>query len=231
EGAAQAVLGGAVRRGREGPPGRVQHAPADPGGRAPDRFPGPGRRLQEHRAHHDVEPRHPGHLQGLQPGLPEGRRHAGCLRADEDQGAGRAQAALPARVPQPRRRHRRVPPAHRAGDPADRRPDAGPARRPAQEQGHGPRGHDTGQEAAGEEGLRPGPRRPAAAPHDPARAGGPAVRADPVRHAERRQHRGRRRGEEGVRRGRLLLPRRAQAERGAGRAPGRPRRWQGRRAV
>ena len=113
EGAPQAVLGRAVRRGREGPPGRVQHAPADPGGRSPDRLPGPRRRLQEHRDHHDDQPRHARHLQGLQPRVPEGQRHGRRLRADEDQGAGRAQAALPARVPQPHRRHRGVPPAHR----------------------------------------------------------------------------------------------------------------------
>ena len=69
-------------------------------------------RLQEHRDHHDHEPRHPGHLQGPEPRL---RRRATTpttgLRADEGQGPGRAQAALPAGVPQPRRRHRRVPPA------------------------------------------------------------------------------------------------------------------------
>jgi hypothetical protein len=59
EGAAQAVLGGAVRRDREGAPGRLQHAAADPGGRPADRRSGPhGRRLQEHDHHHDHEPRH-----------------------------------------------------------------------------------------------------------------------------------------------------------------------------
>ena len=45
------------------------------------------------------------------------------LRADEEQGQRRAQAALPARVPQPHRRHHRVPPAHPGGDRPDRRPD------------------------------------------------------------------------------------------------------------
>ena len=59
----------ALRRGREGPPGHLQLAAADPGGRSADRLPGPGRRLQEHRHHHDDQPRHPGHLQGLQPRL------------------------------------------------------------------------------------------------------------------------------------------------------------------
>ena len=51
----------AVRRDREGPPRRVQHAAADPGGRPPHRRPGPHRRLQEHRDHHDHQPRHPRH--------------------------------------------------------------------------------------------------------------------------------------------------------------------------
>ena len=54
----QAVLGGAVRRDREGPPGRVQHAPADPGGRPPHRLPGTVGRLPQHRADHDLEPGH-----------------------------------------------------------------------------------------------------------------------------------------------------------------------------
>ena len=56
-----AVQRGAVRRGREGPPGRLQRPPADPGGRAPDRRPGQHGRLQEHRADHDLQPRHPEH--------------------------------------------------------------------------------------------------------------------------------------------------------------------------
>ena len=64
EGAAQAVLGGALRRGREGPPGHLQHAAAGARGRSADRLPGSGGRLQEHRDHHDDQPRHPGHLQG-----------------------------------------------------------------------------------------------------------------------------------------------------------------------
>ena len=61
---------GAVRRDREGPPGHLQLAAADPGGGSPDRLPGPRRRLQEHRHHHDHQPRHPRHLQGREPGLP-----------------------------------------------------------------------------------------------------------------------------------------------------------------
>ena len=48
---------GALRRGGEGPPRRVQHAAPDPRGRPPDRRPGPVGRLQEHRADHDLQPR------------------------------------------------------------------------------------------------------------------------------------------------------------------------------
>ena len=54
---AQALRRRALRRDREGPPGRVQRPAADPRGRPPDRRPGPHGRLQEHRAHHDLEPR------------------------------------------------------------------------------------------------------------------------------------------------------------------------------
>src|SRR5581483_5296300 len=63
-GAPQAVLRGSVRRDREGAPGRVQHAPADPRGRAPHRRAGPQGRLQEHDHHHDLEPRDPRHPEG-----------------------------------------------------------------------------------------------------------------------------------------------------------------------
>ena len=56
--AAQAVQRRAVRRDREGPPRRVQHAAADPGGGSSHRQPGPHRRLPQHRADHDLEPRH-----------------------------------------------------------------------------------------------------------------------------------------------------------------------------
>ena len=78
-GAAQAVLGGALRRDREGPPRRVQHAPADPRGRAPHRRPGPHGRLQEHRDHHDVEPRHRRPPQGVDRVRP-GRRARSATR-------------------------------------------------------------------------------------------------------------------------------------------------------
>ena len=56
-GAASSVLGRALRRDREGALRRVQRPAADPRGRAPDRRAGSPGRLQEHRDHHDVQPR------------------------------------------------------------------------------------------------------------------------------------------------------------------------------
>ncbi len=76
---------------------------------------------------------------GFNLGLRGERRHQDRLRADEVEGPGRAQAALPAGVPQPHRRHRGLPPAHAGGDHHDRRPDAGQARRASARQGHGHR--------------------------------------------------------------------------------------------
>ena len=52
--APQAVQRRAVRRDRKGPPRRVQHAAADPGGGPSHRQPGPHGRLPQHRADHDV---------------------------------------------------------------------------------------------------------------------------------------------------------------------------------
>ena len=54
-----------------------------------------------------------------------------------------------------------------------------------------------GQGAAGQEGLRPGAGCPAAAPHDPARDRGPALREDPVRRAAAGPDRGGRRDRTG----------------------------------
>ena len=118
--AAQAVLGGAVRRDRKGPPRRVQHAAADPGGGSPHRQPGPLGRLPQHRADHDVQPRHPGPAQG-QRRLHQGRR-GGHLRAHEGEGQRRAEGALPAGVPEPHRRRDRLPRAVPGRGHPDRRP-------------------------------------------------------------------------------------------------------------
>ena len=56
-GAPASVLGGAVRRNREGASRGVQRLPADHGRRPADRRQGPHRGLQEHDHHHDVEHR------------------------------------------------------------------------------------------------------------------------------------------------------------------------------
>ena len=53
---------------------------------------------------------------GVEPRVPAVRRRGRLLRADEDQGHGGAQAALPARVPQPCRRDHRVPAAVAGAD-------------------------------------------------------------------------------------------------------------------
>ena len=53
----QELLRRAPRRGREGPPGGVQHPPPDPRGRAPLGCQGPPGRLPERDHHHDLEPR------------------------------------------------------------------------------------------------------------------------------------------------------------------------------
>ena len=56
-GAPQAVLRAPARRDREGPPGRLQHPPADPGGRAADGLAGPHGRLPARDRDHDLEHR------------------------------------------------------------------------------------------------------------------------------------------------------------------------------
>ena len=75
---AQAVQRDPVRRDREGAPGRVQRAAADPRGRAPDRRAGPPGRLQERGRDHDVEPRHPGHPEGPGDRVRHRRRRRRC---------------------------------------------------------------------------------------------------------------------------------------------------------
>ena len=56
-GAAQAVLRAPARRDREGAPGRLQHPPADPGGRAAHGLAGPHGRLPARHRDHDLEHR------------------------------------------------------------------------------------------------------------------------------------------------------------------------------
>ena len=53
----QELLRGAARRGREGPPGGLQHPAPDPRGRAAHGRQGPPGRLPQHDHHHDLQPR------------------------------------------------------------------------------------------------------------------------------------------------------------------------------
>ncbi len=82
-GEAPSLRGRPVGRDRKGAPGRVQRAAPGARGRPADRRPGSYRRFHQHRPDHDVEP------------------------------AGRSGCVLPARVREPHRRDRQVPPACR----------------------------------------------------------------------------------------------------------------------
>ena len=152
-GAPPALLGGAVRRGGEGAPGRVRHAAAGARRRPADRRPGPHRRLPQHHPGADVEPGQPGHRQP-RPGRP---RPAG--RGD----VGRA-AALQAGVPEPVGRRGGVPRAVHRGAHAHRGHPARRAAPPAGQAPTDPGGLRRGARVAGHERLRPGLRGAAAAP-------------------------------------------------------------------
>ena len=123
------------------------------------------------------------------------------VRAHEGQGHGGAQALLPARVPQPDRRDHRVPLAPAGGREGDRRPDDEAGAGPDEGEGPGDRAHRGREGRPRREGLRPGARRPAAPPRDPASGGGPSLRADPVEGVPRGpdDHRGRPRRRDRVR--------------------------------
>ena len=177
--AAQAVLGGAVRRDREGAPGRVPRPAADPRRRPRDRQPGAHGRLQEHRHHYDVQHRR----------ADAARRHQ---RRRLDPGArarpgdGGAAPALPARAAQPHRRHRDVQAAAGRGDPRHRRPAAGLAEGPPRGAPHHRRGERRRQGVPGRPGLRPHLRRQAAQALPAARARDPhRPQADRGRRARR----------------------------------------------
>ena len=142
----KSYCGRAARRGREGAPGGLQHPPPDPGGRAPLGRQGPPGRLPQQHHHHDLEPRREAAPDELEPRLPRDRRHRrdqgpDLVRPHEGQGPRRAEAGVPARVPQPHRRDGRLPLADGRGDHADRRPDARPRARPAASPADGARGH------------------------------------------------------------------------------------------
>ena len=108
-GAAQAVLGRAARRDREGAPRRLQRAPAGAGRRAADRRPGAHGELQEHRDHHDLQHRQPADPRD------RGGRDEAQLPADARAGPRRAAAPVPAGIPQSRGRGRGLPRPDRGG--------------------------------------------------------------------------------------------------------------------
>src|SRR3954470_17902018 len=217
-GAPQAVLRAPARRDREGPPGRLQHPPADPRGRSPDRLPRPHGGLPGRHRDHDLEDRGVGdraqHAARL---LGRRRRPRHDLRRHEEPGHGRTQEGLPPRVPQPHRRGHRLPQAAEGRDQADRRPPAaadprvaGGARSPAG-------AHRGGRGLPRREGLGPVDGRAPVAPGDPALHRGPARRLRAPRGAGRGRHRARGAGARGRRGpGRAALDRQARAQADAG---------------
>ena len=96
------VLGGAVRRDREGASGCVQHPAANSGGRAPDRRPGPHGRLPQHGHHHDVERGRARDRAARHRGLFHRRTRRPFRQGDQKPRDDRGQEAVPPRVPQPR---------------------------------------------------------------------------------------------------------------------------------
>ena len=152
-------------------------------------------------------------------GLPEDGRHRyhpgrGVLRADAREGRRRAEAELPAGVPQPDRRDGRLPVPDGGGDRRGRRHPAPASPRPAPGPGDEARGHRGRQGPHHQDRLRRRLRRPAAPPGDPEHDRGcprRAAPAGPVRAGHddrgRQGHRGRprdpRRRREDPRRSRL----------------------------
>ena len=142
------------------------------------------------------------------------------VRADEGEGRGRAQAELPAGVPEPDRRDGRLPLADGRGDHRDRRPDARPGARPAACAADAARGHAGGQGPHHQAGLRRGLRCAAAAPGDPEHGRGRPRRAPPAREV-RAGHDDR--GRQGPR-SRPRYPRRGAQDAGRGSVTPRPAR-------
>ena len=114
EGAAQALLGGAARRDREGAPGRLQHPAAGPGGRAADRQPEAQGQLQEHRPHHDQQHRRAAACAAAARSASSRRQRGRDLRPDEADGHGGGAEGLQSGVPEPPRRDHRLPLPRRA---------------------------------------------------------------------------------------------------------------------
>ena len=108
-----------LRRDREGASRRLQRAAAGAGRRAADRRSGPHGRFQEHADRPDLE-----HRRRISRQSEGGRGHRSRARG----GDGRSARQVPARVPQPPRRHHPVPPSAAERDDEDRRyPDGASA--------------------------------------------------------------------------------------------------------
>src|SRR4029079_9007729 len=93
----------------------------------------------------------------------------------------RGQEALPARVPEPDRRGRRLPRARREEHRGDRADPAARPRGAAREDGHATRGHAACARADREGGLRPGVRSATAQARAPEGHREPGLEADPRR--------------------------------------------------
>ena len=172
--------GAAARRDREGAPGRLQHPPADPRGRAAHRRPGPHGRLPQRDRDHDLEHRRLGDRQEHLDRLHRRRRDRHVLRRHEEPDHERPEKSLPARVPQPDRRGDRLPQAGQGRGQGDHRPDDQPRPRPGRRARAAAGADRRGQGPAGRERLGPVDGRPAAAPRDPALHRGPARRRSPA---------------------------------------------------
>ena len=111
----KSYCGGPARRDREGPSRGLQHPAADPRGRPPDRRQGPPGRLPQLHHHHDQQRRARsssrrnsslGFRDRATPTQPAAEASYELMR---EKVAARAEAELPAGVPQPHRRDRRLP--------------------------------------------------------------------------------------------------------------------------
>ena len=103
EGAAPALQRHPPGRDREGAPRRVQHPPAGAGGGAAPGPPGTHGFVPQHHPDHDLERGRPRDHPGRVAGLPHGATGDALCR-HQVLGAGRDEAAVPPRVPEPDRR-------------------------------------------------------------------------------------------------------------------------------
>ena len=138
-GAAPALPGDPLRRGRKGASRRVQRPAAGARRRPPDRRAGPHGRFPQHPDRADLEPRQRG------AGEPAGA--GGCLGRARG-GDGRGARGLPARVPQPARRDPAVPAAVARRHEGDRRDPARTAAKTARRPQDHPRGRCRGERLA-----------------------------------------------------------------------------------